>query len=89
VPPGPVDAPAAMPPGPLPSLPDAFAALLAAEQGQPFVAAAQPATIGEEAIEEIVRRVIDRMTDHAIRSVVVDVAERLVREEIERIKSQV
>jgi hypothetical protein len=40
-------------------------------------------------VEEIVRRVISRMSDQAVRNTVVDVAERLVREEIERIKSQV
>ena len=75
-----------MPPGPLPSLADAFAALLAAERGQPFVAP-PPAPVPEDTIEEIVRLVINRMSDQAVRTTVVDIAERLVRQEIERIKS--
>jgi hypothetical protein len=37
-------------------------------------------------MDEIVRRVIARMGDQAVRDTVVDVAERLVREEIDRIK---
>jgi CheY-like chemotaxis protein len=80
--------PAVWPAGPLPSLADAFAALLAAEQGQSFTAAPQSAEVSDETIDEIVRRVIGRMGDQAVRTTVADVAERLVREEIERIKSQ-
>ncbi|MGH9309040.1 MAG: response regulator [Vicinamibacterales bacterium] len=77
-------------------LADAFAALLAAEQGQappqsaaapPQAAAApQPIAILEETIEEVVRRVIARMGEESMRQLVLDTAERLVREEIERIK---
>jgi CheY-like chemotaxis protein len=73
-----------------PHLANAFAALLAAEQGQP---GADPAfglvpapRLGEDEIERIVQRVIDRLTDETVRRTVVDTAERLVREEIERIK---
>ena len=70
-----------------PSLAEAFAALLAAELGQPISpAAARPVDIPEDTIESIVTRVVDRMSNEAVRSTVVDVAERLVREEIERIK---
>jgi len=72
-----------------PSLAQAFAALLAAEQGK----VAPPPAISEEAlrddvIEQVTRRVVERMTDTAVRDVVVEVAERLVREEITRIKGQ-
>lgn len=76
-----------------PALADAFAALLAAEQqlgsapAAPQMAAAAPA-ISEDAIEQIVRRVLARMTEETVRATVLDVAERLVKEEIERIKKQ-
>jgi hypothetical protein len=68
-------------------LAEAFAALLSAEQSGSIA----PSTIGASAVsddtmDEIVRRVIARMGDQAVRDTVVDVAERLVREEIERIK---
>jgi CheY-like chemotaxis protein len=73
------------------TLQDAFSALLATEQGQssalpppaPAVHAPTP-----EMIEEITRRVIAKMGDESMRAAVLDVAERLVREEIARIKSQ-
>jgi hypothetical protein len=77
-------------PAPQPHLANAFAALLAAEQGQPV---AEPAfgvlpapRLGEDEIEQIVQRVIARLTDETVRRTVLDTAERLVREEIERIK---
>jgi CheY-like chemotaxis protein len=85
----------------LPSLADAFAALLAAEQTDPAssTAAAWPAAqhaapvITDEAIDEIVRRVLSRLTDQVMRESVADIvspiAERLVREEIERIKAAI
>ena len=81
-----------------PSLADAFAALLAAEQGlaAPQAAASgpepfQPARVAtpavtDEVIEEIVGRVIARLTDQTVRETVLSTAERLVREEIERVK---
>jgi hypothetical protein len=71
---------------PLPTLAEAFAALLSAEQGRSLTAAAavQPT---DELVEDIVQRVIIRMADRAVRDTVTDVAERLVREEIARIKS--
>ena len=73
-----------------PHLANAFAALLAAEEGQPVAEPAfglLPATrLGEDEIEQIVQRVIDRLTDDTVRRTVIDTAERLVREEIERIK---
>lgn len=79
--------PAAPPPAP-PSLAEAFAALLAAEQGRPFAPPAQPRVdVDDRTIEEIARRVLDRMSDRVVKDTVVDTAERLVREEIDRIKS--
>jgi hypothetical protein len=41
-----------------------------------------------EVIDEIARRVIARMGDDSMRAAVLDAAERLVREEISRIKAQ-
>ena len=79
-PPAPDDAPAA-----LPSLSDAFGALLAAEQGQPREDATAPLT--DETIDLVVQKVVERLTTAAVRETVVDVAERLVREEIARIKN--
>jgi CheY-like chemotaxis protein len=92
-----VSAPAAAPV--VPSLVDAFAALLAAEQkiglapsaattaGAPAAGGPAPAApaITEELIESITARVVSRLTDQS-RQTVLDAAERLVREEIERIK---
>ena len=69
------------------SLADAFAALLAAERGQSIAPASiRPEDIPDDTIEDIVRRVIDRMGTESMRHAVVDVAERMVREEIARIK---
>ena len=89
----------APPPAPLPaSLVDAFAALLAAEQkigvtpsAAPAPAApsssqgGEPARITDDMIEAISDRVLARLSEEA-RPSILDVAERLVREEIERIK---
>ncbi|HYT76328.1 MAG TPA: response regulator [Vicinamibacterales bacterium] len=83
-------------PAPPPSLVDAFTALLAAEQRieltpsaaavpPPGAAPAPPAAPTEEFIEEVCSRVLSRLTDQT-RPTILDVAERLVREEIERIK---
>jgi CheY-like chemotaxis protein len=81
----------AAPPPPRPvSLANAFSALLAAEQSvQPAVSSAPPpaAAVSEASIEDAVRRVLGRMTEEQIRGIVLDVAERLVREEIEKIKA--
>jgi CheY-like chemotaxis protein len=110
-PPTPAPAPAVAPapalelplpnPPPLPALADAFAALLAAEQGEASSSAAalwpasQPAAavVSDAQIDDIVRRVLARLSDTAVRDAVTDVAskvaERLVREEIERIKASI
>jgi CheY-like chemotaxis protein len=91
-------------PAPLPTLPplaDAFAALLAAEQAAPSPTAApmwptlpQPAaTVTEDLVEKVTARVLDRLTDRVVQDAVAEkvsaVAERLVREEIERIKASI
>ena len=92
------DVPAA--PVALPALPDAFAALLAAEQTSPAASAAPvwpaatlPATTGSDVVEEVTRRVLEQMSDKTVREmvagIVAQVAERLVREEIERIKNTI
>ncbi len=75
---------------PAPSLAEAFAALLSVEQSRPISPPAfgLPGAPGlsDDALEDIVQRVIARLGEQAVRDTVVDVAERLVREEIERIK---
>jgi CheY-like chemotaxis protein len=85
----------------LPPLGDAFAAILAAEQGDAGMAAAWPApasaaiasVITDDVIDRVSRRVIEQLTDRVVREAVAEavsgVAERLVREEIERIKSAI
>jgi CheY-like chemotaxis protein len=80
--------PVAPAPQPKVSLANAFSALLAAEQTQaPPAARIAPPEIPEAAIEEAVRRILSRMTGEAVRQVVLDTAERLIREEIEKIKA--
>ena len=79
-------------------LADAFAALLAAEQrtagGAAAPAWAPPAPAAtDELIDEVAERVLDRLSNQVVRQAVADavsgIAERLVREEIERIKASV
>ena len=83
---------------------EAFAALLALEDGRPgarpvrlAIGEAHPPPAAEPqmtdaVIEDIVRRVIERLGPDAVRAVVVDlvseIAERRVNEEIERIRKQ-
>ena len=96
--PAPAPAPPAAPPPP-PPMADAFAALLAAEQGEPAPPIAAAGFSGgvpeitESLIDDIVARVLQRLSDRVVResvsTLVSRVAERLVREEIERIKAQV
>jgi hypothetical protein len=76
---------------------DAFHALLAMEQGEPRptvraqAPAGAPAVITDELVDEVTRRVLERLAPNAardlIKQVVADVAERLIREEIARIKA--
>lgn len=75
---------APQPVAPMPSLADAFAALLSAEQGQPIAPSqVRPGMLSDEVIDEIVRRVTERMQ---VQETVLDVAERLVRDEIAKIR---
>jgi hypothetical protein len=70
------------------SLAEAFATLLAAEHGQAGapISLRQNATPAPDVVDDIVRQVLDRLRHEDMRRVVLDVAERLVREEIARIK---
>jgi hypothetical protein len=88
-PPLPPTAPAPVEVWQAPQMHEAFAALLAAEQQRPISSAVpQAAAVSADVIEDIVRRVIDRLGDDTMRAAVLDTAERLVRDEIERIKNQ-
>ena len=81
------------------SLARAFSALLAEERGEghadvgPAAATAALPTITDEVIDDIARRVAARLTDAVLREEVaarvLDVAERLIGEEIARIKAGV
>ncbi|HEV3138881.1 MAG TPA: response regulator [Vicinamibacterales bacterium] len=81
----------------IPALADAFAALLAAEQAEPLPPsvptwpASGPPT--DVIADQVVRRVLDQMSDRVVRetvtAVVSEIAERLIKEEIERIKSTI
>jgi CheY-like chemotaxis protein len=85
----------------LPSIGDAFAAMLAAEQADPAVSSAWPSpepaaaapAITDELVDRVSRRVIEQLTDRVVREAVADavagIAERLVRDEIERIKKAI
>lgn len=83
--------------GPAPGLPgsglaDTFATLLAVEQGELPQSALAPLPAGEdELVDRIARRVVEQLGDRAVRELAADIvsrtAERLVREEIERIKT--
>ena len=71
------------------SLGNVFSALLAAERKNPAARAsivASPA-LSEAAVEEVVQKVVRRMTDELVRKIVLETAERLIREEIARIKA--
>lgn len=81
-----------VPPAPAPaqkvSLVSAFSALLAAEQSTtpaPLAGGAAPVT--EATVEDAVRRVLVKMTDDLVRRIVLETAERLIKEEIEKIKA--
>jgi hypothetical protein len=70
------------------SLVSAFSALLAAEQSSgPAVSQAAVAGVTEATVEDAVRRVLVRMTDDLVRRIVLETAERLIKEEIEKIKA--
>jgi len=81
---------------PTPSpLAEAFAALFAAEHGTPPIVAT-PAAQGpaiDDIVEQVSRRVLAQLHERVVRETVADlvsdIAERLVREEIERIKASI
>jgi CheY-like chemotaxis protein len=76
---------------------DAFHALLAMEQGEarpasrPHSAAPAPAVITDDLVDEVARRVIERLAPGTardlVKQIVSEVAERLIKEEIAHIKS--
>jgi CheY-like chemotaxis protein len=80
---------------------DMFAALFAAEQGEAVAPAAPhqapprpsgaPATVTDNLVDEVTRRVVERLAPDAanelVAQIVSEVAERLIREEISRIKA--
>jgi len=82
---------------------DMFAALFAAEQGEEVAPAAPyqapsrpsgaPATVTDSLVDEVTRRVVERLAPDAanelVAQIVSEVAERLIREEISRIKAAV
>ena len=72
------------------SLATAFSELLAAEQTRPAAPAAAapaPPQVSEAMVEEVVRRVLAKMSADTVRQIVLDTAEKLIREEIEKIKA--
>jgi hypothetical protein len=72
----------------MPALAEAFAMLLSAEQGRSVPPSGVPAAQPSDAlVDDIVQRVINRMGDQVMRDAVLEVAERLVKQEIERIKA--
>jgi CheY-like chemotaxis protein len=71
----------------MPPLHEAFAALLSAERGLPLHPNGPTReAITEDVIEEVVRRVMAKMSNDSMRRAVLDAAERMVRDEIEKIK---
>lgn len=74
-----------------PSLAEAFAALLDAERAGARTAPSAPPEL-DEAVEAAVRRVLERLSERMVRDMASDiltrVAERMVREEIDRIRRE-
>jgi CheY-like chemotaxis protein len=71
-----------------PSIASAFSALLAGDQAAPARFSHPLPSISEAAIEQVVHRVLARMTDETVRKIVLENAERIIREEIERIRAK-
>jgi CheY-like chemotaxis protein len=86
---------------PLPSISETFAALLAAERNEPPAAhapaspprASPVSQLDDQTINRIAKLVAEQLSDRAIREIAGEIvaatAERLVRQEIERIKSTI
>jgi hypothetical protein len=95
--PGPAQSPATVITGVSPEIAAAFDWLLAAEQGQPvppdaILAPGGPRSVAmDTVVDEVARRVVERLADRRVRDqvaeIVSNVAERLVRQEIERLKA--
>lgn len=84
----PIAAPAPSAPAMPPSLAEAFAALLSAEQRLPIAPSTAPVAVADAAlIDAVVTRVLARLGESSLRPAVLDAAERLVREEIAHIKA--
>src|SRR5262249_44879967 len=67
-----------------PSIAGAFSALLAGEQAPPARFSHPLPSVSDAAIEQVVHRVLARMTEESVRKIVLENAERIIREEIER-----
>lgn len=65
-----------------PAFANAFVSMFESESAH----SAPPLAVPEEVIDEIVRRVVARLGEESMRRLVLDTAERIVREEIERIR---
>ena len=91
--PQPAAAPRAAAPSPAHSLADRFETMLAVEQGELPASALEPPATGADAelVDRVARRVVERLGDSAVRQLAAEIvsrtAERLVREEIDRIKA--
>ncbi|HET7618137.1 MAG TPA: response regulator [Vicinamibacterales bacterium] len=71
-----------------PSLAEAFAALLSAEQRLPVAPSTATVAVADAAlIDAVVTRVLARLGESSLRPAILDAAERLVREEIAHIKA--
>jgi len=77
----------------VPPLAELFSALLAAERSMPAPAVTPNGLAAGDVVDEAVRRVLAQLSDRVVRDTIADLvsetAERLVREEIERIKSSI
>ena len=72
----------------LPTLAEAFAALLSAETNRTITPSAVSGRgVDDDLVEQVTRRVIERLGDSMVRGTVIEVAERLVAEEIARFKA--
>lgn len=79
-------------PSAAPSLATTFTALLAEERGEgPAIVPIPAMPVPEALVDEVARRVVERLTDRVLREEVsrhvLDVAERMISEEIARIKA--
>jgi len=81
------------PPAPARRLADRFETMLAVEQGELPPSALEPPVSGSDAelVDRVARRVVEQLGDSAVRQLAAEIvsrtAERLVREEIDRIKA--